>query len=291
MKYTVKNLRADFPNDAACLKWLVQYLYPGGINCVRCEEKTKHYPVSGRRSYVCSRCGNHFYPTAGTIFHGSRTPLTDWFHAIYLMSSNKAGTSAKQIERELGVTYKTAWRMMHKIRFMMAAPEEKLLGDVEVDESYVHPNVYKRSSARRQYGHTGARRGQILFGMIERGGRAKIWHVRAPGARVLLPIISSNVHAGSTVHSDSYGAYRRLPKLGFTHRTTNHTQHEYYRTDSYTQNVENLWSHLKRGIKGVYRHVDPAYLQLYADEYAWRYSHRMHPVLFWHLLTDVISPS
>lgn len=126
MKYTVKQLQADFPDDQACLDWLIEYLYPEGITCRKCKQKTSHHKITDRRAYACADCGTHFYPTAGTIFHGSRTPLTDWFHAIYIMSSNKAGTSARQIQREVGVTYKTAWRMMHLIRIMMGKTDKTL---------------------------------------------------------------------------------------------------------------------------------------------------------------------
>jgi transposase len=290
MKYTVKQLQADFPNDSACLKWLVEYLYPEGIVCVKCEDKTKHHKVSGRRSYACARCGNHFYPTAGTIFHKTRTPLTSWFHAIYIMSSNKSGTSARQIERELGITYKTAWRMMHQIRSMMGNLDEELSDEVEVDESYIHPDVRKRSSAKRKYGRNGRDIGQILFGAVQRNGSVKVWHVKSSGTRVLRPIILTSVKEGSVIHSDGYGSYKTLQHYGYDHRTTNHSAFEFYTPESYTQNIENFWSHLKRGIKGVYRHVNPGYLQLYANEFAWRYNHRQHKVLFWHLLTDVIAP-
>ena len=290
MKYTIKQLLVDFPDDTACFEWLVQYLYPSGMICPTCDDVTKHYKVSGRRSYVCSKCGHHLYPLAGTIFHKSRTPLTDWFHAIYIMSTNKAGTSARQIQRETGVTYKTAWRMMHQIRSMMGNKDTELEDNVEVDEAYIHPNTYKRSSARRKFGTNAGRKGEILFGAVQRGGDVKIWHVKSSGVRVLRPIILSNVKDGSIVHSDGHGSYRTLPHYGYEHRTTNHEKHEYYTPDSYTQNIENVWSHIKRGIKGVYRHVEPGYLQLYANEYAWRYNHRQHKVLFWYLLTDVISP-
>jgi transposase-like protein len=290
MKYTVKQLQADFPDDQACLEWLISYLYPAGITCKKCNKKTSHHKITGRRAYACAMCGNHFYPTAGTIFHGSRTPLTDWFHAIYIMSSDKAGTSARQIEREIGVTYKTAWRMMHQIRTMMSKPDGLLSEEVEIDETYVHPNVYKRSSARQRYGRTGRRKGEILFGIVQRGGPVKIWHVRSSGARVLQPIIKRNVRLGTLIHTDGWRAYDSLPNFGFEHRKTNHSIGEYYTEESYTQNIENVWSHLKRGIKGVYRHVDPNYLQMYANEYAWRYNHRKYPVLFWYLLADVTLP-
>lgn len=290
MKYTIKQLMADFPNDTACLEWLVEYLYPNGIVCPKCEDTTKHYKVRGRRSYVCSECGNHLYPLAGTIFHKSRTSLTDWFHAIYIMSTDKSGTSARQIQREIGVTYKTAWRMMHQIRSMMGNDNVKLSGEVEVDETYIHPNTFKRSSARRRYGRDARRTGEILFGAVERGGNVKIWHVKSSGVRVLRPIILSNVKDETIIHSDGHKSYVSLPKYGYEHRTTNHDRGEYYTEYSYTQNIENVWSHLKRGIKGVYRHINVGYAQLYANEYAWRYNHRQYSVLFWHLLADVISP-
>jgi hypothetical protein len=180
--------------------------------------------------------------------------------------------------------------MMHQIRSMMGNQNMKLEGEVEVDEAYIHPNVHKRSSAKRRYGRNGRDVGQILFGAVQRGGDVKVWHVRSSGVRVLQPIILSNVKEGTVVHSDGHGSYKRLPYFGYEHRTTNHEKHEYYTPDSYTQNIENFWSHIKRSIRGVYRHVNPGYLQLYANEFAWRYNHRQHKVLFWHLLTDVISP-
>lgn len=284
MKYTVKQLRADFPDDAACLAWLIEYLYPDGVTCSKCEEITKHYPVSGRRSYACSKCGNHFYPTAGTIFHRSRTPLTDWFYAIYLMSTDKAGTSAKQIERSLGVTYKTAWRMMHQIRKMMDAPDDLLTGEVEIDETYVHPNCFKRSSARRRYGRDARRTGEIVFGAVQRGGPVKVWHVRSSGVRVLKPLIQNHVMTGTVIHSDGWRAYDTLSRHGYEHRTTNHSIGQYVTEDSYTQNIENVWSHFKRGIKGVYRHIGPEYVQAYANEFAWRYSNRNRASMFWALM-------
>lgn len=287
-RYSLKQLRADFPDDQACLEWLVTHLYPEGISCSTCG-KVPYYKIRNRRAYACGSCGRHVYPLAGTIFHKSSTALTDWFHAIYMMSSNKSGTSATQIQRELGVTYKTAWRMMHQIRSLMGVTEEPFKGEVEMDETFVHPNTYKRSSASIRYGLDSRRKGEVLFGIIERGGKAKVWHVKSAGARVLKPLIREHVTQGTTIHTDGYQAYLTLPRDGYEHRWTNHSIGEYYREDSYTQNVENLWSHLKRGIKGVYRHVDARYLQLYANEFAWRYSYRFEGELFHRLLITVSS--
>jgi transposase len=289
MKYTVKDLRVDFPDDQACLTWLVEYLYPDGITCKKCEKVTKHHKLKNRRVYSCDRCGTQMSPTARTIFHKSSTPLTDWFYAIWMMSSNKAGTSAKQIERELGVSYPTAFRMMHKIRTMMEAPDGLLSGEVEIDESYLHANVFKRSSAKRRYGRTGQRAGQILFGILQRNGAVKVWHVKAAGARILQPLIRNNVQYGSLIHTDGFRAYARLPQMGYEHRTTDHGAFEFYTPDSATQNIENFWSTWKPRMKGTYRRgIGPKYLQKYLNEYAWRYSHRKSVSMFWSLMGKIL---
>jgi len=118
-RYTIRDFGRDFSNDAACLEWLRNYLYPKGIFCKVCLKITKHHAVRTRPSYSCDRCGHHFHPTAGTIFEKSSTPLRLWFRAIYLMASNRFGISAKQLQRETGVTYKTAWRMFRQIRTLL----------------------------------------------------------------------------------------------------------------------------------------------------------------------------
>lgn len=285
MKYTIKDLRTDFPDDAACLAWLVDYLYPDGIFCDTCQKVTPHHAMRTRKSYSCETCGHHVHPTAGTIFEKSSTPLTLWFEAIFLMTATRSGISAKQLERTLGVTYKTAWRMFHQIRSMMSADDE-LGGEVEVDETYMHPDPSKNSRLKSEPGKR-YYNSEIVFGMVERGGRAKVKHVKSSGKRVLVPEIQSSVKSGSTVYSDEWAAYGKLPLYGYPHETVNHSQHQYVAGRVHTQNIENFWSNMKRGIKGVYRHVDAQYLQAYADEYAFRYSHRKSPSMFWALMCRV----
>ena len=168
MKYTIKDFQGDFPDDNACLEWLKEYLFPDGITCPKEGKITPHHKLRNRKAYSCESCGSHTYPTANTIFHKSSTPLKLWFYAIYLiMSATRAGISAKQLERELGVTYKTAWRMFRQIRSMMG--NDSQVG-VEVDEMYMHPNPQKRSTTKPD-------RSQVVFGMVERGGKAKVKHV------------------------------------------------------------------------------------------------------------------
>jgi transposase len=233
-----------------------------------------------RRSFSCETCGHHVHPTAGTIFEKSTTPLTLWFYAVYLMAQTRAGISAKQLERELGVTYKTAWRMFHQIRKMMADDGGETGNDTEIDEVYMHPNPQRRSTAQ-------AHSSQVIVGIVERKGRAKVRHIKSSGYRSVFPEVFQHVVPGSTVYTDEHQVYMFLDKLGYKHHTIKHSDLEFVKGHIHIQNVENLFSTMKRGIKGVYRHVDAKYLQAYADEYAFRYSHRNSPSMFWAILNQV----
>src|SRR5258708_39425228 len=137
-KYTIRDFEKQFSNDDLCLDWLVSRLYPNGIFCKTCQQITKHYKMAARKSYSCNNCGNHFHPTAGTIYHKSSTPLRLWFYATYLMASTRCGISAKQIQRETGVTYKTAWRMFKQIRSMLSYDDgDPRSGKVEADDTFM----------------------------------------------------------------------------------------------------------------------------------------------------------
>ena len=166
-RYTFYEFDSDFPDDATCLDWLVGHLYPGGIHCPTCAEVTKHHRVKARTAYACQFCGHHEYPMKGTIFEGSATSLRLWFHAIYLMAQTRGGISAKQIERELGVTYKTAWRMAKHIRTLLDEDFDDMGGEVEADETYIGGRRRGTPPGRPGPGsHKTA-----VFGMVERKGR------------------------------------------------------------------------------------------------------------------------
>lgn len=129
-KYTIQDLKGDFPNDEACLEWLKNRRWPDGIFCEQCDRVTMHYLVIARKSYSCQFCGHHVHPTADTIFHKSSTSLTIWWHVIFLMAQTRGGIAAKQVERETGVTYKTAWRMCTLIRQQLDGGHDPLNGKV-----------------------------------------------------------------------------------------------------------------------------------------------------------------
>lgn len=272
-KFSIKQFNQRFPDDAACLEEVKQLRFGDTLSCPKCTKDNKFYRVTGRAAYACSFCGHHIYPLKGSIFDHSSTELKLWFYAIYLMAQTRAGISAKQLERELGVTYKTAWRMFNHIRQLMASGGNLLSGSVEVDEAYIHPNPGKNTRLKqklpgRYYDS------EVLFGMVERGGRAHVKHVKSAGVRILSKEIRASIASNAVIYSDTARAYDHLKNIGYLHYTVNHSLQEFVNGDRHTQNVENLWSNIKRGITGVYRHVDPKYLQMYVDEYAFRYSNR-----------------
>jgi transposase len=277
LRYTFQQFENEFPTDDACLERIKEQRFPGGVtDCHKCNQKPKkHYRVKGRTAYACETCGNHIYPLAGTIFEKSSTKLRIWFHAMYLMGSTRCGISAKQIQRETGVTYKTAWRMFKQIRKLMA--EELQLGGaggpgVEMDEMY-HGGRRKNEAGRPLRGDLPNK--TVVTGIVERKGRivarvvSKELTMHATGELVRQYILPK-----TTVFTDEFSSYTALPSMGYQHRRINHSQKIYVAGDVHTNTIEGFWSLVKRGIGGVYHSVSAKYLQSYLDEYSFRYNRR-----------------
>jgi len=274
-RYTIADFNRDFPNDDACLEWLKDSLYPNGIFCEKCGRITKHHKDAKRPSYSCDYCGHHVHPTAGTIFEKSSTPLKLWFHAIFLMSSTRCGISAKQIERETGVTYKTAWRMFKQIRSMLDEDTRPLSNKVEMDETYMGgkaQNMHK--SKRDKLGGRGTSGKTPVWGAVERNGKVITAKVTSVDGATLLPHVKEHVIPTAMVCTDEAGGYYHLKENGYDHRIIRHNQRIYVSGDVHTNTIEGFWSLLKRGIFGVYHNVSEKYLQSYLNEYSFRYNHR-----------------
>lgn len=271
MKYTIKNLRSDFPNDKACLDFIFKNRWPKGLTCPNCEKKD-FYPVKGRKSYAC-KCGYQVSPTEGTIFHKSSTPLTLWFHAIFLMSQSKNGVAAKELERQLGVTYKCAWRMAKQIRLLMTDDDSPLGGNeiVELDETYVG------GKAKGKRGR-GAAKKTPVFGAVERSGKLKTKVVLNVRKLTLMPLIKDMVEDNSVIVTDESNSYNDVKKLGYLHESINHSNGQYVDGDVHTNTIEGFWSQFKRSVHGTYHSVSRKHLQLYLDEFSFRYSHRKSDV-------------
>ena len=278
-RYTIGEFDVEFPDDATCLDWLVDHLYPEGIWCPTCERVTKHHRVKARTCYACQFCGHQEYPMKGTIFEGSSTSLRLWFHAMYLMASTRCGISAKQLEREIGVTYPTAWRMFKQIRSLLPQDDDLLGGTVELDEAFIGGRA-KWKTPRKPY--QGGQRDfpkTPIAGVAQRGANGRSGKVRATvvestKAADLLPNMQRKVLPGSVVYTDEWRAYDNLGTMGYTHDRVAHAQRVYVSGSIHTNTIEGFWSLVKRGISGVYHGVSTKHLQSYLDEYAFRYNNR-----------------
>jgi len=285
-KYSISTFNKDFPDDTACLEWLKGHRYPDGIYCEKCGKVTNHYRIKDRTCYSCYKCGTQVYPMANTIYEKSTTPLKHWFYAMYLMANTRSGISAKQLERELGVTYKTAWRIFHKIREMME--EEHDRSDTadktfELDETYIGG---KKKGKRGR----GSENKSIVFGIAQRGNKIIAEHVDNAKSKTLLPIVAKNIQSHATIYTDEFLSYRRLNDMNYHHGKINHSIKEYVSGKIHINNIEGFWSIMKRGINGVYHSVSSKHLSKYINEYTFRYNNRKEPgFMFHHLLCRASS--
>jgi len=273
LRYTMADFNEEFPNDEACLEYIKEQRWPDGVTkCEKCRKERKHYRVSGRTAYACDHCGNHIYPLAGTIFEKTTTPLKTWFYAMYLMGSTRCGISAKQIQRETGVTYKTAWRIFRQVRTLLSDGDLQLEGPtVEVDETY-YGGVRKYGTGRPMRGD---RKKTPIVAVVQRRGMAVAKVIAAVTAENLVGTIDKHVVPGSTVYTDELNSYNTVGHdKRYRHRTINHRSRVYVRGDIHTNSVEGFFSLLKRGIGGVYHSVGQKYLQSYVDEFCFRYNRR-----------------
>jgi len=291
-KYTVTQFNAEFPNDDACLAYIMEQRFPGClVTCEKCKEEHKHYRIAGRKVYSCDHCGTHISPLAGTIFEKSCTPLKLWFHAMFQMGSTKCGISAKQIQRETGVTYKTAWRMFKQIRTLMSEEIALEGSSVEMDEMY-HGGKRKHGTGRPAVGD----KTKIpVVGIVERPTPEKKGRVVArvtPDVKIgtMRGLLREYVLPKSTVYTDEMKSYigletmqkqvadrdgkKQWKPLGYRHRRINHSAKVYVMGDIHTNTVEGFWSLIKRGIGGTHHAVSQKYLQEYLNEYAFRYNRR-----------------
>lgn len=221
----MKQSNEQFPTSDHCLDYIWQMHYTDQP-CNVCGLSESFHKLPSRPAYQC-QCGAQVYPLANTPFHKSTTDLRTWFLAIFFMTNTRSGMSAMQFQRISGVTYKTAWRIFKQVRLMMTDDGTPLSNDVEVDEAYIHPNPARNTRLKPKLPGKRFYNSEIVFGMVERGGRARIKHVKSSGTRVLLPEIQKNIESTATIYSDEYGSYRLLRKRGYEHQTVNHSSQQY----------------------------------------------------------------
>jgi transposase-like protein len=280
--YSVTEFLADFPDDAACLEhlWRTRHAPDGEhADCPKCGDVKvfrRYVTKQQRQSWTCTACGHHLHPTAGTIFHRSSTSLRLWFHAMYLMTSTRCGISAKQLERELGVHYKTAWRMFNRIRNELMTegePAPSLRGEVEVDETSWGGKP-RRKFKTRQESIAFREAKPTVLGMVERGGRVRARVIPTRFGEPLSDAVRANVNPEAILYTDDWLSYRPLAREYAGHRVINHSAGSYVEGNIYTNTIEGFFGNLKTGMRGTYKLVSRKWLQSYLDEYAWRYNNR-----------------
>jgi transposase len=287
LRYTVAQFNAEFPTNDSCLEHIKEQRWPDGVTkCEKCGVERKHHRVSGRTAYACQVCGNHIYPLAGTVFEKSTTSLKTWFYTMYLMGSTHCGISAKQIQRETGVTYKTAWRMFRQIRSLLSEDGLQLEGStIEMDEMF-HGGHRRTSSWRENK--------VPVVGMVERSDNKRIGRVVAKVTQditkpTLQRLARTYIRENSAIYTDDYVSYDGLSIRGFTHHRIRHSDRVYVMGDVHTNTIEGFWSLVKRGIGGVYHYVSPKYLQTYLDEYTFRYNRRDQGNLLFRAILEQVS--
>lgn len=265
-----------FTDPVAASEYLESIRWPDGVVCPHCGESEKEpYRLKGkslgkRRVWKCRACRKQFTVQVGTIFESSHVPLNKWLAAFYLLCASKKGMSAHQLHRMLGVTYKTAWFMFHRIREAMKEPAfaSKLGGTIEADETYIGG---KKKNAKRGRGTPDKK---AVMALVERDGRARSFHVANVTADTLGGVIRQHVDPSARLMTDEWLSYRKVGKEMADHQTVAHSYGEYVRGDAYTNSVKGYFSILKRGVDGIYHHVSRAHLHRYLSEFDFRYNHR-----------------
>ena len=283
MTTTVDLTNPIFTDADAARKHFEEIRWPDGAHCPFCGQSESVKVLGGKSMgpgwYHCKDCRKKFTAAVGTIYERSHIPMTKWLLATHLMCASKKGVSAHQLHRMIGLPYKTAWFMAHRIREGMRElhPSSGPMGGsgktVEADETYIGGKETNKHRSKRNSANIGGMGKEIAFALVERGGRVRSQHVPSVSARTLRPILVEQLDAATTLMTDDAGQYRHMHR-DFQHETVNHGIGEYVRGNAHTNTVESYFALLKRGITGTYHHVSPQHLKRYLAEFDFRYNER-----------------
>ena len=283
---TVQEFFNKFPTDEACLEHLMMLRFGNPVYCPKCGAEGQFAKLKKLPAYACPTCGHHIHPMVGTPFERSRTSLQKWFYAMYLFTTTRNGVAAKELQRQLGVTYKTAWRMGHEIRKYMAQVDgdDGLSGHIEADEAYIGG---RRRGAKQGFTGRAAKGKTIVFGMVERGGDIITRVVPNASVKAMFPHIIAKVAPGSTISTDEWGPYKRLRFYPYEHLVVKHAAKQWVVGKAHTNTIEGFWGQLKRSIRGTHVWVSGKHLPKYLGEFEFRFNLRHHP----HLMFDRLLAS
>ncbi|MBX9711090.1 MAG: IS1595 family transposase [Xanthobacteraceae bacterium] len=264
---SVRQFFQRFPDEEACLAHVMEVRHGLRHVCRACSKEATFHRITGRKAFACAQCGDHVYPSAGTIFQDSRTPLQLWFYAIFLFVTTRHGVSSRELQRQLGVTLKTAWRMGHKIRELTGRADMKVMlnGHVEIDETYVGGRANREQAFKSK---------TIVMGLKKRGGRLHTEVIPNTKMTTFEGVVTRQVYEGSTISTDEHLSYGLLNVSPFKHETVNHGSKEYARGEVHVNSVESFWRIFKLSIASTHIHISKKHFDSYLREFTFRSNHR-----------------
>jgi transposase-like protein len=285
---TLINLCEMFSDDERCRELLERLRWPEGITCIRCSGKSVVRLTTNKKLFYCKDCDYQFTVTSNTIFHDSHLPLIKWFTTTHLLCEAKKGMSAHQVHRTVGMSYKTAWYLCHRIRAAMATCDKPMLnGTVEIDETYVGGRKRRGTAADAKQAK------EVVLGIRQRNGELRFFHAEDAKSATLAQFIRDNVSTDvDVIMTDDFAAYpNAMRKTGniAKHKTINHSTGVYVKGDIYTNTVESAFSLLKRGIIGTWHRISAKHLPAYLEEMSFRFNRRKNPNLFLDTLRHMVT--
>jgi transposase-like protein len=258
-----------FPDAEAARLYLESRLWPEGVRCPVCKLGER---ITARKGgfYRCNACKEDFTVRTGTIFERSHVPLHKWIYAMYMLVTARKGVSSLQLSKQIGVTQKTAWFVLHRLREACGNDFTKLTGIVEVDETFIGGKERNKHEKDKLHAGRGPVGKTAVLGLRERGGRTKAMPVEGTDLASLQNEIYKHVEVGSTVYTDEHGGYDGLDGLFFKHDTVNHGAGEFVRGEAHTNGIESVWAVLKRGVIGVYHQISEKHTGRYVNEFSFR---------------------